>query len=166
MSKTIFLILLSINTIAITAFGDIQKANTYSHPKSKCQVKTSAEEYPTCRVMKGKKELISLPCESGVTVLFSPSGKYIALGGGEISPAYKDKDGEFGLAIFNCSTEKMKGYLPTNCSKDAGAGVCIMNYYTPIKWKNNEMALEYSGEVDGTRITKKLLKFTKEISLP
>jgi hypothetical protein len=166
--KNVFIGLLNVGLLfTSTAFADVQKAHTYSNPKSKCKVTSSADEYPTCRIMNDKKELVSMPCESGITVLFSSSGKYIALGGGEISPAYKGEDHiDYGLAIFNCHTEKMKGYLPTNCAKNAGPGVCIMNYYAPTKWKNNDKSLEYTGEVDGNKLTQQRLKFTKENPLP
>jgi hypothetical protein len=167
MKKNYFIGYLGIGlTFTSIVFADIQPAHTYSNSKSKCRVSSSAEEYPTCRIFKGKKELMSIPCESGVTVLFSPSGKYLALGGGEISSAYTGDHDSFGLAIFNCYSEKIRGYLPVNCAKNTGAGVCILNYYAPTKWEKNDKSLEYSGEVDGKKLTKQLIKFSKENPLP
>tara|TARA_B100001248_G_scaffold261547_2_gene253084 strand:+ start:1655 stop:2086 length:432 start_codon:yes stop_codon:yes gene_type:complete len=98
--------------MSTAAFSDPSKPKVIKSENSKCHVKTTGGEYPLYSVYKGKRKIYSPQSDGIVTAIISPTGKYIALSGGEIS-LLDIKEGKFdyGVVIVNCETEKLKGYL-------------------------------------------------------
>ncbi len=114
-------ILIALHLVTRLALADPLPAKTISHPKSKCVVKATAGEYPIYTVYKENKAIFSPKSDGVGPVIISPSGKYIALSGGEISLIDIEKDKyEYGVVVVNCETGKIKGYrknLPTFITK-------------------------------------------------
>lgn len=116
-------------------YGDTLPAKTYSDPNSKCEVRSSSGEYPIFKIYKNNKEIKIIDCDCYVSVLFSPSGKYIAFGNSEMDVFER----KYALSVFKCQTEKIKGYLTTSCSQKSGPNVCISNTITTANCTDREV---------------------------
>jgi len=84
-------------------------------------------------VFRKNKAIYSPKSDGVVTAIISPSGKYVALSGGEISLLDIQKDKfDYGVVVVNCKTGKIKGYrkgLPTLISKWEGdQGIHISDF--------------------------------------
>ena len=91
--------------------ADPSKPSVIRAPNSKCIVKSTGGEYPTYKVLKGKQTIYSPKSDGVSNVVFSHSGKYIALSGGEVSLLdISPGKFKFGIVIVNCETAKVRGY--------------------------------------------------------
>ena len=162
MIKTILLCLISVSTLA---YAKSETKRIFSSSKSACQVKQvgggDGGDYPTFEIFKNKKALAKIDCDCSVSVLFSPSGKYIAFGNSEMD-SFERKG---NLMIYNCETGAKKTYIAPGCSKESGAGVCNANYAVPKKWSEDEKSLIYKNYSDGKDHAAKL-RFDDKNSLP
>lgn len=112
--------------IGSLALADSSKSDVFRQKNSKCRVEKSGGEYPTFKVFQGKHLLYAPASDGIVNALFSPDGRYVALGAGEI-------DG-FGVMIVNCGTGNRKGFWP-------GKATFLK------KWEKQKLIVD-GGEVD------------------
>jgi hypothetical protein len=98
--------------VSAIALADPQASGVITQKNSNCSVVSSAGEYPAYRVMRGKKELFAPRSDGIARALISPSGKYVALSAGE-TDLIDVKPGrmEYGVAVVNCKSGKVAGYL-------------------------------------------------------
>jgi len=91
--------------IGAVAQADPSAPEVLKQKNSKCHVEKSGGEYPAYRIFNGRKELYAPSSDGIVNALFSPDGRYVALGAGEI-----DLIEGFGVMIVNCESGSRKGY--------------------------------------------------------
>jgi hypothetical protein len=119
---------------------------TFKDPKSLCQVQELPGEmnYSIFKIYKGGEPKYTINCDCWVSVLFSPTGKYIALGNSEMG-AFEEKA---NLMVYNCETGAKKTYIPSRCSEEGGQGSCSSTYAVPTEWSKDESSLKYKAHVD------------------
>jgi hypothetical protein len=141
--------------------ADPSPAKTYSDPKSKCVVKSSAGEYPFYTVHRGKK-VIFRPGSDGIWgVSFSPSGKYIALMSGEMDGIRIGKaKAQYSMVIVSCESGKAKGYVEWGCAQPSDPKVCIGAYPEIKSWAKDEKSLSYEL-VSNEKRENRVLDFAK-----
>src|SRR4051794_2261718 len=109
MNKQAALVSLLSFACASAGWADPTPARTLTHLKSPCMVTTTADEYPTYRVKKGKR-VIYAPTSDGISgAIFSGSGRWIALAGSAVNAIDVGNSG-FDVAVVDCEKETVKGY--------------------------------------------------------
>ena len=155
----IFLLLFAAAAIAKTT-----PTKVFKDPKSQCQVRqfggANDGDYPGYKIYRKSKLLFPLKYDGVLSVLFSPSGTYIALGNSEM-----DSFGKSNLLIVNCGSGAKKGFVAASCSITSGEEACIGNTAEPKSWSADERSLKYTAHVDGKDRTETLV-FGAKNSLP
>lgn len=125
------ILLLIVQLILYSAYADPSKAHVWKQQNSGCVVKATTGEYPMFTVLK-KNKVIYKPKSDGIgEVLFSISGKYIALGSSEVDKVDIGKN-KYDIVIVNCESGKKAGY---------NIGVKELTAAWPAKWNVNDEAL-------------------------
>jgi hypothetical protein len=108
-------------------------------------------KHPRFKIYKKKKYVYSVECDCWVNVLFSPTGKFIAMGnrGTDSFKGYKE------LLVYNCKTGAKKTYVPAACGRLAKE-TCDSNSLEPFEWSQDEKSLKYTRHKDGEDLTKTL----------
>lgn len=124
--------------------ADQKKPKKITDLKSACIVSASGGEYPNFTVSINKKSVFS-PVSDGIQdAFFSPSGKFVVLINNEISGIDVEKDKyDYSMAIVNCKTGKVKGFVLANCPSQPNKMACT-NTVSDLKWDANETALTYT----------------------
>jgi len=104
------LISLFLASISLTVLADPSPAKTIKTENSKCVVKSTAGEYPMYSILIDEKVIFKPMSDGIVNAKISPSGKFVALSGGEISLIDLEKGKfDYGLVIINCKTKNIVG---------------------------------------------------------
>jgi hypothetical protein len=135
--------------LACAALAAEKPTRVFKHRKSACQVRQfgggDGGDYPTYQVFKRGKPVHAIDCDCSVSVLFSPSGKYIAFGNSEMD-SFERKG---NLLVYNCETGRRRTYLPPSCSAQGSSDSCAANVAEPRRWSVDEKRLSYRATVDG-----------------
>lgn len=153
MKKILFLSIF----VSIYAFAIPSPDKLISHPKSACKVFNTGEMYTAFHISKNNKKIHIFKSDGISKVLFSISGEYIAFGGSEVA-GVDVKEKIFHMAIYNCKTEKLKGF---------NLEVKGLIAAWPIKWEKKDSSLKfeyYHMSVVGEQTT--VMSFDKNNSLP
>jgi hypothetical protein len=149
--------ILPLYIVSVFAFSSMTLADptppeTIKHPETKCVIEKSGGEYPSYVVKAGKKVVYS-PKSDGITAaLFSPSGKYIAFSGSEIS-GVDIGDEYFSVVVLNCQSGDLRGFRKGFPSGEESFGMSWVNN-TTLKYfdtfSEKEIILEISDKPKGS----------------
>jgi hypothetical protein len=143
--------------ISVFAFSNMTSADptspeTINHPEAKCVIEKSGGEYSSYVVKAGKKVVYSPKSDGIIAALFSPSGKYIAFSGSEISGADIGEE-YFSVVVVNCQSGDLKGFRKGFPSGEESLGMSWVNN-TTLKYfdtlTESEIILEISDEPKGS----------------
>ena len=138
--------------------ADPTPPETIKHPNAECVIEESGGEYPSYVVKVGKKVVYSPKSDGILAALFSPSGKYIALSGSEISGVDIGEE-YFSVVVLNCQSGDLRGFRKGFPSGEESLGMSWVNsttlkYFDTVSEK--EIILEISDEPKGSlRISEK-----------
>lgn len=105
------LTLLVTTLISLQTFAEPTPPQVMKQKNSKCTAITNGGEYPTYKFKINNKTIFSPKSDGVVSIKFSPSGRFLAISGGEVSLIDLNKNNfEYGLIIINCISGKIKGY--------------------------------------------------------
>ena len=141
-SKLFLLIPLLFSNPSVHA--DPKKPKKITDSKSACVVSASGGEYPNFIVSINKKSVFS-PVSDGIQdAIFSPSGKFVVLINNIIDGIDVEKNKyDYSIAIVNCKTGKVKGFVLANCPSQPNKMACT-NTVSDLKWDANETELTYT----------------------
>ena len=106
----VMLHIISLFILSSIASADPSTAQTISHPKSECVVKSSSGEYPLYTAYKNNKKVFSPKSDGIYKALFSPNGRYVAFLSGEVSLIdVEPEQFDHQIVVLDCKTLQKKG---------------------------------------------------------
>lgn len=136
-------------------FADTSSTRKSTQENSACEFlqkgAVGSGDHPVYEIKKDSKTIWSVETEGELSVSFSPSGRYLAVGNSELDQ-FKGK----GLLIVDCQTGKVKRHVKVSCMSPDGP--CRYPKIIPKRWNADEKSLVIETQRGTSKLSRSTLK--------